>query len=136
MWQELVEDLLLAHFEERVIHGAIVAQVDQVSPAILGGWTEIGVLEEAGERVTWIADVDPIAVCELAVKGKDKALRPVGLPPIVFRAVVGGKGRDQARGQARRQGGDHTINGPGALAGSHLPAFVLCLLNLLDACAK
>ena len=104
MWQEFIKNLLLAHFEERVIHRAIVTQVDQVSPTILGGRTEIGMFEDAGEWVTWIADVDPITVRQLAVKGKDKTLRPVGLAPIVFRAVVGAKGRDQATGQARRQG--------------------------------
>src|SRR5207244_11284460 len=103
---------------------AVVIHVDQGRPIRLGGRTEIGMLEDAGERVTWIADVDPITVRQLAVKGKDKTLRPVGLSPIVFRAVVGGKGRDQATGQARRQGRDHAIDGPGALVGSYQPAFI------------
>src|SRR5438128_915525 len=42
MGEKLVEYFVLTHFEQRIIHRTIVAEVDKVSPSILGRWAEVG----------------------------------------------------------------------------------------------
>src|SRR5579875_3783054 len=54
--------LFFAHLEQRVIHRAVVAQVDQVSSTVLARRTEVGMLKQAGERIAPITDVDPVAI--------------------------------------------------------------------------
>ena len=87
---EFVEDVLFAHFEERVVHGTVVAEVDEVPAAIFRGRAVVGVLEEAGEGIAGVADVDPVAVGQLAIQGEDEALGSVCLSPVVAVAVVFG----------------------------------------------
>src|SRR5579884_845913 len=86
--QKLLENLFLAHLEKRVIHRAVVAEVDEVASAILRGRAEIGMLEEAGEGIAGVADVDPVAIGHLAIKRENKALRAIRLAPLVLRAIL------------------------------------------------
>ena len=103
MGHKLGKYLFLAHFEQWIVHRAIVAEVDQVPPSILPAWTEIGMLKQPGERIARIAYINPVAIGELAVQGQDKALRPVGLAPFVPGPVVLRQGRNKAAGKTSRQ---------------------------------
>ena len=124
---EIREDLFFAHFEEWIVHGAIVAKVDEVASAVFGGGAKVGMLEEAGERIAWVADVDPVAIGKLAIKGEDEALGPIRLAPVILLAIVCGKSGDQAAGEAGGQGGDDAVDRPSALTGLHLPASILAV---------
>src|SRR2546429_9156448 len=133
MGEKLVKYLLLAHFEQGIIHRPVVAEVDQVPPSIFTGGTEISMLKQAGERIASITDVDPVAIRELPVQGQVEALRPVSLAPFVPGPVVLGQGRHKATGETSWQRGDDPVNCPCALAGLYLPALILQLLDLLHA---
>ena len=100
-------------------------------PSIFAGGTEISMLKQAGERIAWITDVDPVAIRELPIQGQDEALSPVSLAPFVPGPVVLGQGRNKATGEASRQRGDDPVNCPCALAGLYLPSLILQLLDLL-----
>src|SRR5579875_3176959 len=58
----LFDDLLFAHFEEWIMHGTVVAQVNQVAPSIFGGWAVVRMLDQAGEGIAGIAGIDPVAI--------------------------------------------------------------------------
>src|SRR5256714_15029652 len=105
MGEKIVKYLLFVHFEQWYIQRPVVAEVDQVPPSIFAGGTEISMLKQAGERIAWITDVDPVAIGELPVQGQDEALCPVSLAPFVPGPVVLGQGRNKATGEASRQRG-------------------------------
>src|SRR5439155_19004200 len=131
MGEKLVKYLFLAHFEQGISHQAIVAEVDQVPPSILAGGTEISMLKQAGERITWITDVDPVAIRKLPIQGQDEALRPISLAPFVPGPVVLRQGRNKATGKTSGQCGDDPVNCSFSLAVLYVYALIFLLLVLL-----
>ena len=85
------------------MHGAVVAEIEQVTPAVLGWWAIVGVFDQAGKGVAGVARIDPVAVGHLAVECEDQALSAVGLAPVIARAIIGGERRYEATGEARWQ---------------------------------
>src|SRR5947209_6412835 len=81
MGQELGHHFLFAHREERIVHRAIVAEVEEVPPAVFVSRTEVGMLKEAGEGVARITNIDPVAVGHLAIQGKDETVSAIRLSP-------------------------------------------------------
>src|SRR5260370_11199877 len=117
IWHKLLNDLFLAQLEERSIHRAIVAEIDEVAPAILRGRAEVGMFNQTGEKIARVTGVDPIAIGELAVQRKYETLRPIVLPPIITRAVIAGQLGYEATDDASCQGRDDAGERPCRLAG-------------------
>src|SRR6266487_207865 len=88
MREILVQYLLLAHCEQRVVHWAIIAEIDQAPFAIFRGRTEVGVFKQAREGKTGVADIDPVAVRKLAIQREYETMSAVCLAPIVLCTVV------------------------------------------------
>src|SRR5258708_32325807 len=82
IWHKLLNDLFLAQLAERSIHRAIVAEIDEVAPAILRGRAEVGMFNQTGEKIARGTGVHPIAIDELAVQRKYATLPAIGVPPI------------------------------------------------------
>src|SRR5262249_21712297 len=118
------EHLLFTHSEERIIHWAIVAEVDEVPSLILRRRTEVGVFEQAREGKPAVTDVDPVAVRKLAVQGEDQAMSAICLAPVVSGAVFIRQCRNEATGKACWQGRDHAVNRPAPLARLYLPVTI------------
>src|SRR5579884_2591863 len=74
----------------------------------------VGMLDQAGKRIAWVAGIDPVAIGQLAVKRENEALRAICLPPIVTLAIVLGERGNQATGEAGGQSGNDLIKAPGA----------------------
>ena len=79
------------HLEEGIIHGPIVAKIDEMPATVFGGRLIIGMLNKTGKRIAWIARIDPIAIGKLAIQGENQAVRAIGLPPFIFSAIIGGQ---------------------------------------------
>src|SRR5215469_3086323 len=62
MRQERLKNVFFVHFEQGIIHRSIVAEINEVSSAILRGRSKVGMLNKAGKRIAWIAGIDPIAI--------------------------------------------------------------------------
>src|SRR5207247_2451186 len=89
-----------------------------------------------GERIAWIARIDPIAIGKLAIQGEYEALRAICLPPIIAGTIIGGQCWYEAAGETGCHSGDHAISHPVPLVGANLPTSVIQRLNLLYAGAK
>ena len=101
MRKELCHHFLFAPGEERIIHWTIVAQVDEVSSTILSRRTEVGMLEEAREGIAWVTNVDPVAIGQLVIEGKNETMSAVCLPPVVFDTLVLWQSRNETTGEPR-----------------------------------
>src|SRR5205809_2645903 len=88
MRQKLLQDFLLAQLEEGIIHRSIVAKINEVLSTILRRRLVIGMLNQTGKRVTWIAWIDPIAIGKLASQGEDETLRTICLTPIITSTII------------------------------------------------
>src|ERR1700730_851196 len=118
------------------MHGAVVAEIEQGTPAVLGWWAIVGVFDQAGKGVAGVAWIDPVAVGHLAIKREDQALGAVGLTPVIARAVIGGERGYEATGEARGEGGDDAIKCPRSLVGAHFPASIIQWLRGFNARAE
>src|SRR6266700_108336 len=88
MRQKCLQAFFFAHFEQRIIHWAVVAQIDEMSSTIFASRTDICMLKQPRERVAGITDINPVAIGQLAIESENETLRPIGLPPLVLVAVV------------------------------------------------
>src|SRR6266480_4478987 len=134
--QKLLQDFFVGHLEKWIIHGSIVAKIDEVPTAIFGGWLVIGMLNKAGKRIAWIAGIDPIAICKLTIKGEDEALRTICLPPVITSTIIVGQCWYETTGQAGSHGRDNTISRPGSLVGLNFPVIIIDRFRFLNTSTK
>src|SRR5512146_2117419 len=62
MRKKFCHDFLLAHGKERIVHGAIIAKVDEMLSTIFGWFAKIAMLYHSHKGVTTITNVDPVAL--------------------------------------------------------------------------
>src|SRR5947207_6126753 len=125
MEQKLLQDFVFLHLEEGIIHGPVVAKIDEMAATVFGGRLIIGMLNKTGKRIAWIAGIDPIAIGKLAIQGEYEALRAICLPPITAGTIIGGRRWYEAAGETGSHRGDHAISRPGSLVGANLPTPVI-----------
>src|SRR5688572_1278219 len=90
-----------------MVHGEVVAQVDEAVAAVLGGGEVVGVLDEHEEGVAGVVDVEPVDVVgqQRAVEREDEAVRAERVAPVVALAEGVGQLRDELEGEAGGEGG-------------------------------
>ena len=136
MRQKLLQDFLLAQLEEGIIHRSIVAKINEVLSSILRRRLVIGMLNQTGKRVTWIAWIDPIAIGKLASQGEDETLRTICLTPIITSTIIIWQRWYEATGKPGRHSGNYTVSRPGSLAGMDLPTSIIQRFNLFHTGAE
>src|SRR3974377_2407808 len=93
-------------------------------------------LNKTGKRIAWIAGIDPIAISQLTIQGENEALRTICLPPVIPGSILAGQSWYETTGQTGCHGRDHTISGPGSVAGLNLAVIIIDMYPFLNTSTK